>query len=96
MPKKCPFIGGYALLILDRFMQDSKSLNNVIQKINEYPEDTHREGFVCKSMTNFVSSFETFEHLKLGIEQRFDEDGGRKGAESHRDSMEKLESWYED
>jgi len=96
MPEKLPFIGGYALAILDHLVKKSDSLDGVMLEIQHYPEDTHREGFVCNSMTSFVLAFELFEHLKVGIEQRFDEEGGRRRAESHRDSMEKLESWYED
>lgn len=96
MPDTIPFLATYNVHILDYIVKNADSLSDVIREIEQYPEDTHREGFVCKGMMSFVTVFDTFEHLKLGIEQRFDEDGGRKGAESHRDSMEKLESYYED
>jgi len=96
MPDTIPFIATYSLLILDYIVKNSNSLSEVKQEVEQYPEDTHREGFVCKSMMNFVTVFDSLEHLKLGIEQRFDDEGGRKGAESRRDSMGKLESWHEE
>ena len=96
MPDAIPFIATYSLLILDYIVKNSMSLSDVKLEVELYPEATHREGFVCKNIMTFVAVFDTFEHLNLGIEQRFDEEGGRKGAESQRDSMEKLESWNED
>lgn len=96
IPKKIPFIAIYTLLILDHLMRKVTSLEGIKEEINTYPEDTHREGFVCKGMSVFVAEFPTFELLKQGIEQQFDNNGGRSGAESHRDSMERLESNYDE
>ncbi|NOQ81137.1 MAG: hypothetical protein GQ548_01255 [Methylophaga sp.] len=96
MPEKVPFIAVYSLMILDSLSKKSVNLDELKKAINKYPEDTHREGFVCKSMTNFVAVFSSFALLQKGIEKQFVENGGRKSTESQRDSMEKLESWYED
>jgi len=96
MPEKVPFIAVYSLMILDSLSKKSTSLDELNKAIDEYPENTHREGFVCKSMANFVVIFPSFALLREGIEKQFVENGGRKSTESQRDSMEKLESWYED
>ncbi|MDC9724329.1 MAG: hypothetical protein PSN44_00200 [Gammaproteobacteria bacterium] len=96
MPEPLPHIAVYSLIILDRLMQKVSSLKGIAQAINAYPEDTHREGFVCKDMTQFVAEFPTFELLKQGVEQQLDENGGRSSTESHYDSMERLESWYDE
>ncbi|NOQ93218.1 MAG: hypothetical protein GQ547_01135 [Methylophaga sp.] len=96
MPEPLPYIAVYSLIILDRLMQRVSSLEGITQAINDYPEDTHREGPVCKGMTNFVAAFPTFELLKQGVEQQLDNNGGRSSTESHYDSMEKLESWYDE
>jgi len=96
MPKTLPHIAVYSLIILDRLVEKAASLSGVKQAINDYPEDTHREGFVCKNMTSFVAVFPTFELLKEGVEKQFIENGGRSSTESQRDSMERLESWYDE
>ncbi len=96
MPEEIPQIAVYSLIILDHLVQKVTSLDGIKQAIDNYPEDTHREGCVCKDMTSFVVVFLTFELLKQGIEKQFINNGGRSSTESQRDSMEKLESWYED
>jgi len=96
MPETLPHIAVYSLIILDRLVEKAASLSAVKQAIDDYPEDTHREGFVCKNMTGFVTEFPTFELLKQGIEQQLDNNGGRSSTESQRDSMERLESWYDE
>lgn len=96
LPEPLPHIAVYSLIILDRLMQKVSSLESIAQAIEEYPEDTHREGFVCKNMMEFVVEFPTFELLKQGVEQQMDTNGGRSSTESHYDSMERLESWYDE
>ena len=96
IPENMPTLAVYTLLILDHLMQKETSLEGIRKEINDYPEETHREGFVCKGMSGFVARFPTFELLKQGIEQQFGHNGGRSGAESHRDSMERLESYYDE
>jgi len=96
MPEPLPDIAVYSLIILARLVNKVTSLEGIKQAIADYPEDTHREGFVCKDMMSFVAGFSTFDLLMQGIEQQLDNNGGRSSTESHYDSMEKLESWYED
>lgn len=95
IPEKTPHIAIYSLMILDGLVQKSSTLADVKRAIEIYPEDTHNQGHVCRDMANFVAVFATFEYLINGIEQQFAENGGRRGVESQRDSMEKLESWYD-
>ena len=96
VPEEIPHIAVYSLIILDYLVQKVTSLDGIKQAIDDYPEESHREGFVCKNMASFVAVFLTFELLKQGIEKQFIKNGGRSSTESQRDSMEKLESWYED
>jgi len=96
MPAELPHIALYNLIILDRLTQQATNLAGIKQAIDDYPENTHREGFVCKSMGAFVAEFATFDLLKQGIEQQMDKNGGRSSTESHYDSMERLESGYEE
>jgi len=96
MPEKLPHIAVYSLIVLDHLVQKIISLAELRLAITEYPEESHREGFVCKNMTGFVAVFPTLELLKQGIEQQFDHNGGRSFTESQRDSMERLESWYDE
>lgn len=96
MPENIPHIAVYTLMILDHLLKTATDLADIKQAIENYPEDTHREGFVCKGMKEFVAVFKTFEHLKLAVEQQFDKNGGRSSTESQRDSMERLESWYDE
>ena len=95
MPKPLPHIAVCSMIILDRLVQKVSSLEGIVEAIDEYPEDTHREGFVCENMMGFVAEFSIFEKLKQGVEQQIDNNGGRSSTKSHYDSMERLESWYD-
>jgi len=96
MPENLPHIAVYSLIILDHLVEKVTCFDEVKHAINHYPEDIHREGYVCKNMMEFIAVFPTLELLKQGIEQQFDHNGGRSSTESQRDSMERLESWYDE
>lgn len=91
-------LGAHSLLVLTSLISGSETMDEVVQSIMDYREDTLREGNVRYSLREFVAQFETFNDLQAATAELVKNYGGRESLESFADQMdfdEFVSGWEE-
>ncbi len=81
-------MGVYALTVLGRLVAKCRSLPEIRQAIDAYPEDSHREGHVRAEMSAFVSGFASFDPLVQAVRALAASHGGQAALDDLQDPME--------
>jgi hypothetical protein len=83
-----PPLGDFELMVLDRMLRSSPSLDALRLAVARRPEDPARNGIVGPGFAAFLEPFGTREAVIAAVEAEFDRRGGRDALDGMRDGME--------
>ena len=92
-------LGNYALLLLLRLVAKCTTFEGLKKAVEDYPEDTKREGNVRQHMCEYVSQFQNFAQVVDAINKDVAKRGGIEALEAERgifDFDEFMAGWDEE